>query len=255
MELGGFLEALWFLRPGQAAMYRTHCIPRYLQATVFRWDFSAATNTLQPHPVETWETATYVQLSAFFTTYLRHTTAYLPKATQTQSLGFIMPSTHVKPSVSPPAGPHTARILTFDSREPRVDCLWRRILSCYRFEVDSDGNLNPTLLEIAKHGHYVETQVLEIPERWRLFDTTNPRLQARQAAGLAVFVANVAVFASMQITSMIYFYFYLPFLKFLGLSAFFLSLVLGFTALVWLLMVDCGRRTDHVWTDWKAREE
>jgi hypothetical protein len=77
----------------------------------------------------------------------------------------------------------------------------------------------------------------------------------RQAAGLAVFVANLALFASMQISVMVFFYFHLPFLKFLGLSTFFLSLVLGFTALVWLLMVDCGRRTDHVWTDWKAQKE
>lgn len=60
-----------------------------------------------------------------------------------------MPSIHVYQSVSPPAGPYADRALTSNIRGPRADSLWHRALSCYLFEVDSDGSLNPTLLKIA----------------------------------------------------------------------------------------------------------
>jgi hypothetical protein len=65
----------------------------------------------------------------------------------------------------------------------------------------------------------------------------------------------VVLFTFMQIPLQVYFYFPLPFLNYLSLSTIFLSLDLGFTALVWLLMVDSGLRQDYVWTDWKAQKE
>ncbi|KAH7358808.1 hypothetical protein B0T11DRAFT_330557 [Plectosphaerella cucumerina] len=103
--------------------------------------------------------------------------------------------------------------------ETHADSLWRRGLSCFRYEVDSDGNLNPTLLQIAKYGHYLESQVLEISAELHMFGTGNPRFEVHQAAGVAVIIGSMALFLFWQMAYLVLLLFHdMPLLNYLGMA-------------------------------------
>ncbi|KAH6670993.1 hypothetical protein F5X68DRAFT_236164 [Plectosphaerella plurivora] len=135
--------------------------------------------------------------------------------------------------------------------------LWRRIQSCYRWEVGNDGNLNPTLLAVAQYCHRYQSEVLGIPDRWGFFTTRNPRLQVDQAAALAACIFILGPLLLWEITLIAYTYSSsLLRSATVGLLNLLLCLNIGIVVLIWTVMILSNRRKkDHVWADWKERKE
>lgn len=129
--------------------------------------------------------------------------------------------------------------------------------SCYRREVDSDGNLNPTLLAIAQSCHRYQSEVLGIPDRWGFFTSGNPRLQVDEAAAL---VSCIFILGPMLLWTIILLahacYSSLPGCTFIVFLSFLLSLNLGTVGAIWAVMILSKRRKkDYIWADWKERKE
>jgi hypothetical protein len=144
------------------------------------------------------------------------------------------------------------RLLMPDFRQHPDDSLWRHGLSCFRYEVDSDGNLNPTLLQIAKYGHYLESQVLEISAELHMFGTGNPCFEVHQAAAVAVIIVSMALFLFWQMTYLVLLYFNdMPLLNYLGMAVILLGSDVGFMMLAWLVAVATKEKRRR-WADRKA---
>lgn len=72
----------------------------------------------------------------------------------------------------------------------------RHILAFYErhcIPIVVDGKINPYLLLIAQRGYWVQSRVLRIPDKFGLFSSGPPLLQAHQANRLAVIVAEAVI--------------------------------------------------------------
>jgi hypothetical protein len=144
------------------------------------------------------------------------------------------------------------RTLMPDPRQNPADSLWRRGLSCFRYEVDSDGNLNLALLQIATYGHYLESQVLEISAELHMFGTGNPRFEVHQAAGVAVIIVSMALFLIWQMAYLVLLYFHdMPLLNYLGMAVILLGSDVGFMMLAWLVAAATKEKRRRC-ADWRA---
>lgn len=62
-----------------------------------------------------------------------------------------------------------------------------------------DGEINPSLLTIARRGHWIQSRILRISDRFGLFSSGPPLLQAYQAQNFAT-IATEAVFPTISVS-------------------------------------------------------
>lgn len=135
-------------------------------------------------------------------------------------------------------------------RHTRAREMLTAVKNVFGGQVDSNGSINPALLAIAIRGHWVQSQIFHIPDRWGFFPPGPPRLQVYEGQ------AFVGIVVAHSFTNMLG-----PIAVYLVirnnrpvtcLVAALVALELSMLAFLWMVsMSDRRRAPDFDWDDLK----
>jgi len=128
------------------------------------------------------------------------------------------------------------------------------VKNCLLDQVDSDGNLNPTLLALASRCYRIQSHVLHVPDNWGFFSPGPPRLQVHQGAGLVV-VLGLQVHTA-ALGGFVVYMLVIRNRPVFGLVGFLLAMHLATLVAFWALsLFDRHRAIGYDWGDGKLRKE
>lgn len=64
---------------------------------------------------------------------------------------------------------------------------------CKKIPIVVDGKINPSLLAIARRSHWIQNRILRIPDRFGLFSSGPPLLQAYQSQKLTIVTSEAVI--------------------------------------------------------------